>query len=202
MKWFFSLFIVMLVFPFIGICQGLLETEKIRNRLFDRIGSDDKEKARPQFLEGTLGRVTDSESVWIRIDSRRNFRKWTYKLSKESLNLPRQEVRVWLQYVSPKLSVNHGKEYNEWFKKKVAFEVGKTFYNQHVRAEYNYSEVTYRLKGMIWSGKSNLNLWLVQNGWSFYMLPENPIEEQEDFLSAEKQAQKDQVGLWSVELKD
>ncbi len=193
--------LVLLLLPTTVWAQGILETESIRQRLFDRIGNRDTQSVVPEMLEGTLGRVTDSESVWVRIDDRGEFRKWTYKLSKSSLSLPRQEIRVWLKHVSPDRSISHGKEYNEWFKKKAAFELGKTFYNRHVRVAYDYSEVTYRLTGMVWSGRESLNLWLVKNGWSFYLLAEEPPPEHGDFLAAEKEAQRAQIGLWKPELQ-
>ncbi|HIG77891.1 MAG TPA: hypothetical protein EYQ48_08440, partial [Candidatus Lambdaproteobacteria bacterium] len=120
--------------------EGLLKTESIRQKLFGRM--DDRKKSKPlrtvseNILIGVFSRVTDSESVWIRIERRSEYRKWTFKLSKKNLNLPRQEVRVWLKYVSPKLSISHGNEYNEWFRKKAAFEMQKIFYNRQVRINY------------------------------------------------------------------
>jgi hypothetical protein len=196
------LMLLLFLGPFSVWGQGVLETESIRQRLFDRIANRDSSGAvNPNILEGTLGRVTDSESVWVRIDDRREFRKWTYKLSKSSLSLPRQEVRVWLEYVSPDRSISQGKEYNDWFRKKAAYELGKAFYNRGVQVEYEYSDVTYRLTGMVWSGKESLNLWLVKNGWSFYLLGEEPPPEHGDFLAAEKEAQRAGLGLWKPELQ-
>ena len=185
--------------------NSFLKTESIRQKLFGRM--DDRKKKKPlrtvseKILIGTFSRVTDSESVWIRIESRSEFRKWTFKLSKKNLNLPRQEVRIWLKYVSPKLSVSHGKEYNVWFQKKSAFEMQKMFYNRLVRINYDYSEKLFRLDGMIWTGDTNINIWLVRNGWSFYLLENISPPEHEEFLVAENEAKKNKVGLWKPELK-
>ena len=63
---------------------GLLETETLRQKLFSRM--DDRKKSKPlrtvseNILMGVFSRVTDSESVWIRIESRSEFRKWTCSL--------------------------------------------------------------------------------------------------------------------------
>ena len=187
------------------IAEGnILETEEIRRKLFSRM--DDRKKSKPlrkgidSVLTGIFSRVTDSESVWVRIENRSEFRKWTFKLSKQNLNLSRQEVRIWLKYVSPKLSISHGKEYNEWFRKKAAFEMQRVFYNRQVRINYDFSEKLLRLYGMIWSGETNINIWLVRNGWSFYLLDsEQPIEHQ-DLIAAEEEAKKQQVGLWESAL--
>ena len=185
--------------------EGLLETESIRQKLFSRM--DNRKKSKPlrtgieNILIGIFSRVTDSESVWIRIENRSEFRKWTFKLSKQNLNLPRQEVRVWLKFVSPKLSVSHGKEYNEWFRKKAAFEMQKIFYNRQVRINYDFSEKLFRLDGIIRSGDTNINIWLIRNGWSFYLLGNETPPEHEDMLAAENEAKQRQVGLWDAELQ-
>ena len=184
--------------------EGLLKTESIRQKLFGRM--DDRKKSKSlrtvseNSLIGVFSRVTDSESVWIRIERRSEYRKWTFKLSKKNLNLPRQEVRVWLKYVSPKLSISHGNEYNEWFRKKAAFEMQKIFYNRQVRINYDYSDKLFRLDGMVWTGDTNINIWLIRNGWSFYLLENEPPLEHKDLLSAENEAKQLKVGLWKAEL--
>ena len=185
--------------------EGLLKTESIRQKLFRRM--DDRKKSKPlrtvseNILIGVFSRVTDSESVWIRIERRSEYRKWTFKLSKKNLNLPRQEVRVWLKYVSPKLSISHGNEYNEWFRKKAAFEMQKIFYNRQVRINYDYSDKLFRLDGMVWTGDTNINIWLIQNGWSFYLLENELPLEHKDLLAAENEAKQLKVGLWKAELQ-
>ena len=185
--------------------SNLLKTESIRKKLYDRMderkNSKTLSKVSEKMFSGIFSRVTDSESVWIRIDNRTKYRKWTFKLSKKNLNLQRQEVRVWLKNVSPKLSVSHGKEYNEWFLKKSAYELQKIFYNRQVRVVYDYSEKLYRLDGILWSGDTNINIWLIRNGWSFYLLGEKPPPEHEQFLAAENEAREKRVGLWKEELQ-
>jgi len=203
---FFSYFNLFFPLQKISAESSFLKTETIRKKLFGRM--DDRKNQQPlrkvteKILNGTFSRVTDSESVWVRIGSRSDFRKWTFKLSKKNLNLPRQEVRVWLKYVSPKLSVSFGKEYNDWFRKKSAFEMQKIFYNRQLRINYDYSEKLFRLDGMVWTGDTNINVWLVKNGWSFYLLENEPPLEHNDFLEAENEAKKKQVGLWKSELQE
>ena len=190
---------------FVMAQSNLLKTESIRKKLYDRMAERKKSKTLSKVSEnmflGIFSRVTDSESVWIRIDNRSKYRKWTFKLSKKNLNLQRQEVRVWLKYVSPKLSVSHGKEYNEWFLKKSAYELQKMFYNRQVRVVYDYSQKLYRLDGILWSGDTNINIWLIRNGWSFYLLGEETPSEHQEFLAAENEAREKQVGLWKAELQ-
>ena len=211
---FYSFLIIAIIFLFGSLVselhevhaeEGLLKTESIRQKLFGRM--DDRKSSKPlrtvseNILIGVFSRVTDSESVWIRIERRSEYRKWTFKLSKKNLNLPRQEVRVWLKYVSPKLSISHGNEYNEWFRKKAAFEMQKIFYNRQVRINYDYSDKLFRLDGMVWTGDTNINIWLIKNGWSFYLLENELPLEHKDLLAAENEAKQLKVGLWKAELQ-
>jgi len=199
-------FIVILVQEqFLMAQSNLLKTESIRKKLYNRMDERKKSKTLSKVSEkifsGIFSRVTDSESVWIRIDNRSKYRKWTFKLSKKNLNLQRQEVRVWLKNVSPKLSVSFGKEYNEWFLKKSSYELQKMFYNRQVRVLYDYSEKLFRLDGIIWSGDTNINVWLIRNGWSFFLLEEETPLEYKEYIAAENEAREKKVGLWKAELQ-
>ena len=51
------------------------------------------------------------------------------------------------------------------------------------------------------SRETNINLWLIRNGWSFYMLGEEVSTEHQEFLAAENEAREKQVGLWKAELQ-
>ena len=64
-----------------------------------------------------------------------------------------------------------------------------------------YSEKLFRLDGMVWTGDTNINVWLVKNGWSFYLLEEKKPTEHNDFLEAENEAKQNEVGLWESELQ-
>ena len=54
---------------------------------------------------------------------------------------------------------------------------------------------------MVWTGDTNINVWLVRNGWSFYLLETEPPPEHEDLLAAENEAKLRQVGLWKADLQ-
>ena len=85
--------------------------------------------------------------------------------------------------------------------KKSSFELQKMFYNRHVRVVYDYSEKLFRLDGIVLSGETNINVWLIRNGWSFYLLGEDPPPGHQEFLAAESEAREKQVGLWKAELQ-
>ena len=189
---FLSLILLPFCFNFLFAVE-MLTPNAIRQKLL----SQNKIPEIPSF-EGRVTRITDSESVWVHISSKPLFRKWTYKLSRASLNLERQEIKVWLNHVSPARSISRGPKYNDWFKKKVAYEMAKQFQNKMVRVQYQIISHAHRMKGMVWSSGESVNLWLVENGWSFYLLPHHVKERRfhNEFISAEQKAKHAKIGLW------
>ena len=71
-----------------------------------------------------------------------------------------------------------------------------------MRVVYDFSEKLFRLDGIIWSGETNINVWLIRNGWSFYLLGEELPLEHNEFLAAENEAREKKVGLWKTELQN
>ena len=190
----FLIFVSFLLFCFSSLwAVDILTPNEIRERLLSKSNKPDI----PSF-EGVITRISDSESVWVHISSKPLFRKWTYKLSRASLNLERREIKVWLDYVSPARSISKGKKYNAWFKKKVAYEMARAFQNKKVRVDYKIISHAYRMKGVVWSADQAVNLWLVENGWSFYLLPHDSKDRRyhNEFISAEQKAKKQKIGLW------
>lgn len=176
-----------------------LDPAEQRKALFDRLHQQQKKKTFLSEVSGTVSRFSDSESIWIRIDDRRKYRKWTYRLATSSLDNQRQEIRIYLKYVSPQLSVKRGSAYNQWFYQKVTYEMSQIFYGREVVVKYNETALRkepYRVTGMVYTSGTSLNLWLVQNGWSLYLLDQPKPKEHKDFIQAEQIARESQLGLW------
>ncbi|MBF0286261.1 MAG: thermonuclease family protein [SAR324 cluster bacterium] len=198
MRFFLIFLFVSLHSPGFVWSQSFFSTEAIRGKLSGRADKSKKYNQLDNSFEGVVSRITDSESIWVHLEKKRDFIRWTYKLSKSNLDVDRQEVRIWLRYVSPKRSISRGKEYNDWFKKKVAYEMGQHFHNRRVRVTYNLLKKVYRLEGMLWTGDVNVNTWLVRNGWSFYLIEDGDSPFHQDFVAAEQYARQHKLGLWKA----
>lgn len=185
-----------ILFPQSSWSQSLFSTESIRGKLFQKADKSKDYNQLKNSFQGVVTRVADAESIWVHLENKKDFRRWTYKLSQDNLDPERQEVRVWLRYVSPKRSVSRGKKYNTWFKKKVRFELAKNFGKRQVRVDYKLLERVYRLEAMVWAADVCVNLWMVQRGWSFYLIEKGSSPFHEDFVKAEKLARERQLGLW------
>ena len=78
--------------------SSLLDTERIRSQLFE--GAKNKKTGvttnapQRQTVSGIVSRVADSESIWLRIDDRGEFRKWTCLLYTSPSPRDRQKSRM------------------------------------------------------------------------------------------------------------
>ena len=77
--------------------------------------------------------------------------------------------------------------------------MSQIFYGREVVVKYNETALRkepYRVTGMVYTSGTSLNLWLVQNGWSLYLLDQPKPKEHKDFIQAEQIARESQLGLW------
>lgn len=147
-------------------------------------------------FEGTLSRVESSDWVWIKIDSRKGYFKWLYKLSKGNLSKDEKEVKVFLKYVSPSQSIGQSAKSNKLLNDQIIAELSKQFLNQPVRIEYSYSHQLLKVKGVVYVGKTSLNEWLIEKGWSFYLPDETPHSQADKWMAIERKAQDQKIGIW------
>jgi len=112
----------------------------------------------------------------------------------------KQLLRVWLLFVSPEETGARSRKFTEWFDKKVVYELKRKLMGKEVSVQFQRLEgEARRLRGMIFLGEENINLWLVLGGWSYYVIGEgaNPADAQ--FRQAEDLARKDKSGIWAHE---
>lgn len=147
-------------------------------------------------LRGTVARVTRPDSIWLHIPYRPAYQDMARILTLSNRDDNKQLVQVWLQHVSPENSVNLGKKYNEWFYKKVVYELKSKLKNQKVTAQFKVLAHGGRIKGMVLKGEENVNLWMVLSGWSYYLLTDGKSPHHGQFVKAEARAKAAKAGLW------
>ena len=149
-------------------------------------------------LVGEVASVERPDAVWIHISYLPAYKRLAKELSKDSRNDSRQEIRLWLRYVSPEASaMGRDKTYREWFAKKVVYELDSKLRGKPVTAQFEFIPSAGKLRGLLFSGEENVNIWLILQGYSFYMLEKKTNPHDARFSDAEKLAQKDKVGLWA-----
>lgn len=154
------------------------------------------ERDRSGEVRGKIVKIERPDAVWLRVTHRPAYQDLSRLLSGGNRSNKDQLVKIWFLHVSPEASVNLGKKYNAWFRKKVKFELGQKLIGKEVVVQFRIVQQGQRMYAMVFLGEENINLWLVLNGWSYHLLNqgENPYEK--DFLRAEMLAKKRKVGLW------
>ena len=147
-------------------------------------------------MRGKVVKIERPDAFWVRVPYRPAYEDLAKVITPGNRKNREQLVKVWFQHVSPEASVNRGKAFNEWFRKKVKYELARKLRGQDVTVQFKIVQQGKRIFGMVLLGEENINLWLVLNGWSFYLLAEggNPFEKK--FLQAEDLARKQKSGLW------
>ena len=148
-------------------------------------------------LRGSVMKIQRPDALWLYIPYRPVYQEFANQLSPASRDDKNQAVLIWFQFVSPESSVSGAKNYREWFHKKVVYELDQKLRDKEVAIQFRLLANAARLQGMVNLDKENINLWLVLNGWSYYVLPrdaKNPAEK--EFKKAEAAARKQKLGLW------
>ncbi len=146
-------------------------------------------------VRGTVQDVPRPDAIWIRLDYRPAYQDFVEYVSPANRKDKEQWLKVWFRFVSPEASVNQDPAYNEWFHEKVVYELKQKLLGRQVSVQFRIMPGG-RLYGMVYHGEENINLWLVLNGWSYYLLSDgdNPYEKM--FHDAEQTARNNDRGLW------
>ena len=147
-------------------------------------------------IRGVLARIDQPDAVWIKINYRPAFLDLAQHIPPSHIDQENSLVKVWLQHVSPELSVNEDKRFNAWFKERVVYEIRTRLEGKTVTAHLDLEAASKRPRGVVFFGEESLNLWLVTNGWSYYLLSDPPSPYHEQFVLAEDSARRRKVGLW------
>ncbi|MCZ6646529.1 MAG: YHYH domain-containing protein [SAR324 cluster bacterium] len=148
-------------------------------------------------IRGKVAKLERADALWLRLEYRPAYQDLARVLTAGNRKSKEMWVKIYFQHVSPEASVNRGRKYNAWFRKKVVYELGRKLIGKDVVVQFRIVQDGKRMYGMVFKGGENINLWLVLNGWSYYLLTqgENPFGK--EFIKAEQLARKQKAGLWS-----
>ena len=149
-------------------------------------------------LRGTVDEVERPDALWVRFSYRPSYQELVPMLSPGNRDDRGQRVRVWFRFVSPEASVSGNKAYREWFRKKVVYELEQKLKDREVTVQFELIPNTRRINGMVLLGEENINLWLVLNGWSYFLLSQGETPFEKQFIQAETIARREKAGLWQA----
>ena len=158
-----------------------------------------------QTIGGTVARIDeDAKSVWIKIEDRKTYMILASSLSGSNRDDKTKTLRLNLSYVSPAGSVKGSRRFRTQWKKYVIQTLSSQLQNRKILAELNYEEGSRRFTGTLFrSVKSkngeraqDVNLWMVQQGLSFYFIDRGKSLKEKDFIQAQKNARAGKKGVW------
>ncbi|MBU2648183.1 thermonuclease family protein [bacterium] len=158
-----------------------------------------------QTISCTVARIgEDAKSVWIRIEERKPYMILASSLSGSNRDDKTKTLLLNLSYVSPKASVNGSRRFRQQWAKYVIQTLGNELQNRNVLAEINYEERSRRLTGsLLHTVKTkdgdrvrNVNLWMVQQGLSFYFIDRGKSPLDKEFMQAQQLARQQKLGVW------
>jgi endonuclease YncB( thermonuclease family) len=147
-------------------------------------------------IKGTVARIKRPDTIWVRIPYRPAYNELSNLIGPGSRDDKDELIEVGLLYVSPEQSGNQGARYREWFEQKVLGELKQKLVGKEVSVQVEFLPRMRFMRGMVFLGRENVNLWMVLNGLSYYVLTEGDNPNEKLFLQAEQLARQNKVGLY------
>lgn len=206
-----------------GACQKLDEDggyydEESKTYKYLRIKNKGVEKSpmkvfsptegKPQHIQGTVTRIEkDGKNIWLKIEDRHPYMILAERLSGGNRNDKDKELQITLQYVSPYGSVTRGSDFRKKWMPYVLDRMREQLVNQTVLVEIEYEEGARKLWGTIYrivqteEGEKarNINLWMVQQGLSYYFIDHGKASEHKRYLEAQNIAKQYKNGIWKYQ---
>lgn len=148
-------------------------------------------------VKGTVAKVTSADTLWIQVGYRFAYQELAQHIAKDNKDGRTMLLRVDLSHISPRETAAHNPRILDWFLSKAAYELRQKLLGHKVTVNFTIvgGEVS-RLRGMVFEGGDNVNLWMVLNGWSYYMLGEEKNPYDKLFRNAEALARRNKAGIW------
>lgn len=149
------------------------------------------------IVVGEVSKVSDADSIWIRVGYRFAYQELSQYVARDNKDDRDMMLRVDLAHVSPQETGSLNPRYEDWFMSKVAYELKQKLLGHKVTVNFEIvGGSASRLRGMVFEGKDNVNLWMVLNGWSYYVLSDGPNPYDKLFRNAEDLARHNKAGIW------
>lgn len=98
----------------------------------------------------------------------------------------------------PKKSAAFVAVYQNWLKQKIIYELTTLFQRKAVTTRYEYFESSQRMEGVLRVGNKDISLWMISEGYSFYLIDQGLAPDHTLYVEAEKQAEAQQLGIWKI----
>ena len=161
-----------------------------------------------QQIYGIVTRIgDDAKSIWLKIEDRHPYMILAERLSGGNRDDKNKELRITLKNVSPLGSATRKGEFRQQWKDYVVGMLANQIVNKQVLVEIEYEEISRKLWGTCYiivdtsegDRARNINLWMVQQGLSFYFIGRGQALDDKKFREAQNLARKYKSGIWKYQ---
>ncbi|PCI23900.1 MAG: hypothetical protein COB67_12330 [SAR324 cluster bacterium] len=163
---------------------------------------------RIQRIEGTVTKIgEDVKSIWIKIDKSKDYTTLAKSLSKSNRQDKKRTLRVSLEYVTPMGSVTRGRSFRKKWKRRIRQRLENQLNGQEVIIDLKFQEKARKFWGTVYQtiqtkkGRRirNINLWMVYEGLSYYIIDRGQSNQDPEFVNAQILAKQRKAGLWKYQ---
>ena len=164
---------------------------------------------RPGELQQIKGKVTkiepDGKTIWLRFNDRQSYMIIASRLAMGNRDDEKKLLRIALRYVAPMSTGKlRGKNRDQW-RKTVLDRLEKELFGEQITAEITFEGKAKKIWGTIYrkietkKGEKirNINLWMIYEGLSYYIIDRGKSVDDEDFVKAQRLAKKRRAGVWN-----
>jgi endonuclease YncB( thermonuclease family) len=152
------------------------------------------------ILKGKVVAMAGAASLWVYVDYRPAYQEVAQQVAVTNRDDRQQRLRVDLSHVSPEETGARDKKFESGFLQRVEHALKQKLLDQPVTVHFAIvGGEDSRLRGMLFqgeAGKENVNLWMVLNGWSYYVLTDGDNKYDALFRQAEDIARRQKSGIW------
>ncbi len=163
---------------------------------------------KPQQVYGIVTRIeNDAKSFWLKIEDRKPYMILAERLSGGNRNDKNKEIRIQLKYISPLGSVSRRGNFRQQWREYVITNLKNQILKKQVLVETDYEEKARKLWGVCFvviktkegDRARNLNLWMIQQGLSYYFIDRGKAADDKTFRNAQAVAKNYKAGIWKYQ---
>ena len=158
-----------------------------------------------QQIQGAVAQIgSDLKSVWIYIESRQVYMILAESAAKGIRNDKEKKIRLDLQYVAPNSIAVRKREFRQQWREYVGRMLESQLLNQTVLADIEYRGGSRRFRAVVYRVVKtkqgdrirNINLWMIRQGLSYYIVDRGLAPRHKEFSKAQELARKSKAGIW------
>ncbi len=150
-----------------------------------------------RILQARVDIIDEPGAIWLYFEYRPAYQALVPHVAAAHRDDRRKLLRVYLKAVSPEETGAREQRFADWFRRKVVYELKQKLLGRQVRVSFEMlGAAGNRMRGHVFLGDEHINLWMVRNGWSYYVVGEGGEAHDKSFRAAEDTAKRDRKGIW------